>query len=321
VVPSRRWGWSGHQIGAYRYNRDQTKTFFADMAKAVQQSRFPCVNGQVQFKQSRGYLSQSCGFPALKDRIVVVVDASDLSFEAHNDVWKGDREHVRDTIVGERYKQIITEEIGKSEALKEFQNEVALEELAQAAKTERNELFQKLVDADPNLAALLTDRDPIINLPSVGGGKGAGDAGAGRFEGKYSPTFILLEGKIAEISIPINRARAISGRTDVESGYLQRADNKGRLLVDEKVRGKFSIRVHLHDGRLVVFFDPLEGIAEIGDKFTFKLGLQDASMPQAVQTAAITIRVIEQEKPEPKPPKPRPAPEKSGEKGKTEGTG
>src|SRR5262249_3043775 len=63
---------------------------------------FHAVNGQVQFKQTRGYLSQSCGFPALKDRIVMIVDASNLTFAAHNHVWKGDREHVRDTIMGER---------------------------------------------------------------------------------------------------------------------------------------------------------------------------------------------------------------------------
>ena len=75
---------------------------------------FHSVNGQVQFKQTRGYLSQTCGFPALKDRVVVIVDASDLTFEAHNEVWKGDREHVRDTIVGERYKDAVTA------AIKEF---------------------------------------------------------------------------------------------------------------------------------------------------------------------------------------------------------
>jgi len=46
---------------------------------------FHIVNGQVQYKQSRGYLSR-CGFPALKDRVVIVVDASNLTFSAHNEV-------------------------------------------------------------------------------------------------------------------------------------------------------------------------------------------------------------------------------------------
>jgi hypothetical protein len=40
---------------------------------------FHTVNGQVQYKQSRGLLT-TCGLPALKDRVVVIVDASRLTF-------------------------------------------------------------------------------------------------------------------------------------------------------------------------------------------------------------------------------------------------
>src|SRR5260221_8246795 len=138
---------------------------------------FHAVNGQVQFKQTRGYLSQSCGFPALKDRVIVIVDASNLSFEAHNEVWKGDREHVRYTIVGERYKEVVTAAIKESEALKAYQHEVAQEEIKQAAKSERNELFQKLVNADAHLASLLTNRDPVIKLPSAGTDEKGGGEG------------------------------------------------------------------------------------------------------------------------------------------------
>lgn len=43
---------------------------------------FHAVNGQVQFKQTRGYLTD-CGFPALKDRVLIIVDASNLIFAAH----------------------------------------------------------------------------------------------------------------------------------------------------------------------------------------------------------------------------------------------
>ena len=107
---------------------------------------FHAVNGQVQFKQTRGYLSTTCGFPALKDRVVIVIDASNLTFDAHNEIWKGDREHVRDTTVGERYKDTVTAIIKESKALLDLQNEVALEELQQAVKSERNDLFQKLVE-------------------------------------------------------------------------------------------------------------------------------------------------------------------------------
>ncbi len=78
---------------------------------------FHAVNGQVQFKQTRGYVSQSCNLPALKDRVIIIVDASNLSFQAHNDVWKGDREHIRKTNKGERYQEAVTKAIKESKAL------------------------------------------------------------------------------------------------------------------------------------------------------------------------------------------------------------
>ena len=89
--------------------------------------------------------------------MVIIVDASDLTFEAHNEVWKGDREHTRDTIVGERYKEVVTAAIKKSQALQRPQHEVAQKSCNKPPARERNDLFQKFVDADRNLAALLTN--------------------------------------------------------------------------------------------------------------------------------------------------------------------
>jgi hypothetical protein len=249
------------------------------------------------------------------------VDASNLTFETHNDVWKGDREHIRNTIVGEHYQDLVTSAIKESDALKKLQNEVAREELEQATKSERNELFQKLVDADPNLAQLLTNRDPIIQLPSAGRGNGGSDAGGGTFQGKYSPTFLRIEAKMRQngIDMPINRTRAAVARTDVENGYLQRADNRGRLLVNDDVRQRFGIRAHLNDGRLVVYLQPIKTAIQVGDSFKLELGLQDDSMPQPVRDQ-VMVRIIEKEKPQPKPPGPGPR-ERSGEQGNTKGTG
>jgi hypothetical protein len=264
---------------------------------------FHAVNGQVRFKQTGGYLSQSCGFPALKDRVVIIVDASDLSFEAHNEVWKGDREHIRNTIVGERYQEAVTAAIKESKALQELQNEVAKEELQQAAKSQRNDLFQKLVDADRNLAALLTDRDPVITLPSSGLGDKGDDEGAGEYEGKYSPTEFRFETKIREsgLCVPVNRTRSVTAKTDVENGYLQRADNKGRLLIDPSPYKQFGIRTHLHNGRLTLYLEPVEETLSVGDTFVLTVGLQDDSMPRPVGDT-LTLRIVDEDN-EPKKPR------------------
>jgi hypothetical protein len=282
---------------------------------------FHAVNGQVQFKQTRGYLSTTCGFPALKDRIVIFIDASDLSFDAHNEIWKGDREHVNDTIVGERYKSAVTAAIRESKALQDLQKEVALEELKQAASSERNALFQKLVDADRNLAVLLTNRSLEINLPSAGGSSNGGEQGQAEFIGKFSPTHLKFDDKAKAkgFSIPINRTRPIVARTDAENGYLQRSDNKGRLLIDQDIYERFGIRAQLHNGRLTLYLDPIEDALKVGDMVVFKIGLQDDAMPTPVDDS-IHLRIVEHEK-EPKKEKRKATEPKAANEGSKQGEG
>ncbi len=259
---------------------------------------FHAVNGQVQFKQTRGYLSQ-CGYPALKDRVVIVVDASELTHEAHNDVWKGDREHLRETHTGDYYKSVVKEALQKSEILKELQQKIAREELTQATKKETSDIFQKLVDNDKNLANLLNERDPSIILSAT---ESDDDS---QYEGKFSPTFIELDGKskTQPIEIPVNKSRPLSAKTDVVNEYFHRPDNAGYLYIsDDEVEKYFRIRQSLKDGRLTVYFSPaLNTDLAPGMKFSFELGLQDPTMPSPL-AVPVTILAVE-ENTEPKKPK------------------
>jgi hypothetical protein len=256
---------------------------------------FHAVNGQVQFKQTRGYLSQSCGFPALKDRVVIIVDASGLSFSGHNEVWKGDREHISNTLDGERYRDLVTQTIRESEALKQLQAKVAAEELENSSKAESNSLFQKLVDKDPNLAGLLSSRDPTIRLPSAGGSNGGKEAGSAEFEGVYSPTYVRFEERFEKkgLEIPVNRSRPLAARTDAENGYLQRTDNPGRIILDDKIRRSFTVREHLKDGRLTMYFAPTGESINVGASFNLQIGLQDDAMPAAVASEEVTLRIVD----------------------------
>jgi len=256
---------------------------------------FHAVNGQVQYKQTRGYLSQ-CGFPALKDRVVVVVDASGLTFSAHNEVWKGDREHISSTIDGERYKELVTKTIKESSALDELQKKVAQEELERASKAESNELFQKLVDKDRTLAGLLSSREPSIRLPSSGGGKSGHEMGEDEYEGAYSPTFVHFEERFeAGLSLPINRTRPMVARTDAENEYLQRTDNPGHVLLDDAIRESFIVREHLQDGRLTLYFTPAEGKVKVGETFNIRVGLHDEAMAEPIYTKEILLSMTDAE--------------------------
>ncbi|MEM7213996.1 MAG: hypothetical protein AAF423_00530 [Pseudomonadota bacterium] len=281
---------------------------------------FHAVNGQVQFKQSRGYLSQSCGFPALKDRVVVVVDASGLSFAGHNEVWKGDREHIRNTVDGETYRELVTKTIRESEALKELQQKVAQEELEKASKAESNSLFQKLVDQDANLAGLLSSRDPSIRLPSSGGDSDGSEGGPQEWtDGKFSPTFVRLEEKFAHkaLEIPENLSRPLVARTDAENGYLQRPDYRGRIMLTDEVREVFAVREHLKDGRLTIYLTPVKEKLTIGDTISFRIELFDEAMAEPVSTEEVTVKIVEPQKKQkpPPPPPPDPDPEPDGGEG------
>jgi hypothetical protein len=249
---------------------------------------FHAVNGQVQFKRTRGYLSQTCGFPALKDRVVILVDASNLTFEAHNDVWKGDRENIRNTIVGERYQELVTTAIRESQVLKDLHFEVIKEELSDTASSQRNELFQKLLDTDGNLAGLLSNRVLHVDVPI----KKKNETGRALFEGKFSPTFLKFgsNDRIRGVDIPFDRGRAVTAHTDAENGYLQRPINRGEIVVDRRIRERFGMRTHLHNGQLMIYLEPMKGAVRIGDKFKFRIGLHDGSMGRRIQ-AHLTLNV------------------------------
>jgi hypothetical protein len=198
---------------------------------------------------------------------------------------------------------------------------IALEELKQAASSERDSLFQKLVDSDRNLATLLTSRDPVITLPSAGGRENGSDPGHGEFVGKFSPTRLKFEDKVKQngVSVPINRSRPVVAQTDAENGYLQRADNRGHLLIDRNIYDHFGVRAQLHNGRLTLYLDPTEGNVKIGDTITLKVGLQDDAMAQPV-TDSVIVRIVDREQ-EPKKAKKKAAEPKAAARGSKEGEG
>ena len=254
---------------------------------------FHTVNGQVQFKQTRGFLSQ-CGYPALKDRVVIIVDASNLTSEAHNDVWKGDREHIRETHTGDYYKSVVKDALRKSDVLKGLQQKIAREELTQSVKKETADIFQKLVDRDRNIADLLNNRNPSIILNST-------KPDEDEYEGKFSPTFLELEGKFrnGNIEIPSNGSRPVAARTDVANDYFHRPDTTGYLYISEdEVERYFRVGRSLKDGRLTVYF-ALHADTDIdpGFRFSFDMGLQDPSMPLPIKIPVNLIVTEEKDRP------------------------
>ena len=249
---------------------------------------FHAVNGQVQFKENRAYLSQRCNLPVLKDRVVIIVDASDLTEAAHNDVWKADRENVRATRIGQLYRDKVTDIIMKSPHLKEWQQRIAQEEMESLPHDSQAALFQNLVEADPSIAQLLPGGTDVT-LPGYIGRDLIGE----EWQGEYSPTFLDLAARSIKengADIAIDGERRIELKTDVVNGYFNRPDNRGRLFTTG-MDGKFSHSHALRDGRLTITFATMPDRAAIGEEVTFALCLLDDAMPEPV-TENLTLRII-----------------------------
>ena len=214
---------------------------------------YHAVNGQVQYKQGRDYMSGQCRMPGLKDRVVVLVDASDLTESAHNDVWKGDREVIRQTEIGRRYESRVTEAIRRSGALKALEKRFRDEETEQLSKQAQTDLFQNVVSSDPHIAQLLPD-GAVVRLP----GRQARMGDETAYKGSYHPTFVrLIGGKLRRsgVDIEIGRPRRIRFETDAQNDWMTRPDNRGRVsfVMDDETDAAdagYSFSAELLDGSL-----------------------------------------------------------------------
>ena len=264
---------------------------------------FHAVNGQVQYKQTRGYLTQ-CRLPGLKDRVVIIVDSSDLSEYAHNEVWKGDRETIRETPIGELYREEVTKLITNSPELKSMQEDIAREESDSLSEKGQIDLFETLLKVDASIRQLMPGGD-IVNMPW----HRRPVREIVPYEGEYSPTYLRLRGETLRqtgAEIALDGQRIIAFDTDAVNEYFIRPENKGRVFVTGGIAERFAYRRSLRNGRLTLTFEAIPGKIQPGDEFVFHVGLID---PAIVEPATDELRLLVVDRRDTKPPGPRPRPD------------
>ena len=139
-----------------------------------------------------------------------------------------------------------------SPRLEEWKQQVAREDLKRIANKDKNDLFQKLVDSDRELIALLDWRDPTLKLPDT---KDDDE----HFQGQYDPTFLFLAKKFETepLELPLNKTRAFVATTDAVNDFFIRCDNRGQFFTSDKtIQKRFSIKHILYNGRLTIFLHP-----------------------------------------------------------------
>lgn len=260
---------------------------------------FHSVNGQVQFTDGRQYVSVQCRLPGLKDRIILIVDASELREATHNDVWKGDRENIRRTRQGAHYVNAVTGVIRNSQFLKDLQHRLREEELDSVVSTGSTELFQSLVNQDPNVAQLLPHGELVTTPRSP-------TQGPEEYVGRFSPTILRLVGRALRengVDIAVGGRRRVTFETDVTNDYFDRPDNRGDVLTTSGL-SRLGYDCSLSNGRLVVNFSCVNDPNLVGTTLVGRLGLTDDSMFQPI-FEDVEFNVLAERQPDPPGP-PRP---------------
>lgn len=257
---------------------------------------FHAVNGQVQHTQTRGYLSQRCRFPGLMDRIVLIVDATKLTTAAHNLVWKSDREHVRETSIGQIYLETVQKTIADSEFLKKLQQEFAAEQIDAEVSTAQKSLFESLIDNDPNIAQLLP-RGALVRRR----GRRKRQDEQSEWTGKRSPTFLRLPSRQLRadgIDLAAGAKRRVQLETDVENGWLSRDENPGRIVIDGTGVEYIEYSASVHDGRVTLGLTLAESRIQPGERIEAVVSMRDDEMPISVE-CAISLNVVAARLPKP----------------------
>lgn len=297
------------EIGQIRVTAIPVKTLPSWLNRLSRNRVFHAVNGQVHFKQSRGFLSR-CDLPALMDRAIIIVDASGLTPRAHQEIWKGDREQVTNTRMGEQYLEIVESVIKESSALNSLQKRIRMMEYQRSMSISNRELLKRMYEGNDALQKLLRGQ-PVGDVRMKSHGIGDETEEEDSYEGEYSPTFVEFSGNNA-IEMSAARGRPISAQCDACNDYLTRLQNPGEVILPEDITEKFGRSIQLHNGRLTLFLRPTSGVA-VGDQYELNIELRDPAMAEPVRTLkSVKIVIVEKERKDPKGIKPKTARTETG---------
>ena len=260
--------------------------------KATRDRVFHHVNGQVQYKQKRGYLSQSIKLPGLMDNVAIIVDASNLSENAHHKIWSANRENIMNTTEADRYKEIVETALRESPALKEWEQKKAAEKVKKAASKAQNDTFQRLLERVPEIKDLLLLGDVLTTRSDRPKPKPP-------YEGLSTPTYLELNQRSRAqepIELEVGERREISFRTDAANDYLTRADSPGRAYVAQLQSKNLPVRLshYLRDGTLLARIQTTDDGAHPGDTIELEARFVDSNLVKGQLSDMVNITLVEQ---------------------------
>jgi len=265
------------------------------------------INGQTHGAIPKTFFERSrVKMGRLARSLLVVVDCSDLSVGAREDLFMNSRDRLSNGELRKAIEAELEDVIGHHEGLRALREKRRNEEIEERLKESKplEDVLDSILKSSPTLSRLFLQGQRLsrphrgdIDAAGQGGGEG-GASGSAEFKGKSHPTFFrfhkLRANEELSRSAELGRRCRIRFDTDVVNDYFFREGVRGRYdveVVDGPIQGQdLDHHLNLFDGVANWSISLPEDQLKAGDKVTLQCSVTDDTLAEPfVSIATITV--------------------------------
>ena len=260
------------------------------------------INGQTHATLSKSFFGrQKVRMGRLKDALLVLVDCSQLSADAREDLFMNSRDRLSNGGLRKDIEKELEDLIGRHHGLKKLRERRRASEIARRLEDSKplEDVLGNILRTSPSLNRLFL-QGQRLNRPHQAGNVGGSQDGmgpGGGFVGKPHPTFFRFAKQPKADSIDRwaekGRRCRIKFETDVVNEYFRRASVPGHYHVEvlDSPMGRLDVshNLVLHDG-VASWSISLPDALEVGDGLKVQCTVADDTLIKPfVKIAAITV--------------------------------
>jgi hypothetical protein len=245
------------------------------------------INGQTHGVLDQRFFSRKrVGMSYLADTILVVVDATNISARAREDLFMNSRDRIRSGDLFSAIEQNLEEIISDHQGLRELRERRRREDIEQKLADSKplQEILDDLLRKSPSLSALFIKGKDIGN-PTKSRLVGQQDT----FEGKTHPTFFKIFKKDQSREVQLGRRFRIQFNTDVVNDYFNRDRFPGRFSLYQDGRETADYILNLWNG-IATLSITLPSDSNVGDTFDYFAKVDDDTLVEFINE--FTCQVI-----------------------------
>lgn len=220
----------------------------------------------------------------LADSLLVIVDCSDISVDAREDLFKNSRDRMSSGHLRQALERAMEDILSNHPALRALRERRREQEIADRLEDSKplEDVLQSILKSSPSLATLFLKGQRLSNPHKRKGGIGKTGEGDKPFVGKLHPTFFRFHkkknGEELERDAEIGRRCRVTFDTDVVNDYFERSSMPGHFHV--KVAGAkenssaINHSLTLHDG-FAHWSIEIPDDLEVNDRITLECSVND----------------------------------------------